>query len=269
MENIGLIDRFISEASNMDLKNFIFVVLLFYVPFHFSKKAETLFFHLLYSFFGIYMIATMEDVRVIYDVKMLVGLGLLLPQLTFILQFVKDTIQTIKMMTANTYYFFVTIYYKIIRFINWLKSTYIMLKTFFTTFSFKKEDYQEQSSQQDYSYEQKHQKFYEEPKHEEQKSHHKEKTENKHEYKEQSYTKQEEPKSEPKQENEELKRFYSESAYVVLGVSADDDYKSIKKVYRKLVREYHPDLNPENIELYTEITQHINSAWEKVENWKK
>ena len=140
-----------------------------------------------------------------------------------------------------------------------------MLKTFFTTFSFKKEDYQEESSQQDYSYKQKNQKFYEEPKHEEQKSYHKENTETKSEYKKQSYTKQEEPK----QENDEFKRFYSESAYTVLGVSANNDYKSIKKVYRKLVREYHPDLNPQNIELYTEITQHINSAWEKVESWKK
>jgi len=260
MEELGLIKRFINEASNMDLKNFIVVALLFYVPFHFSKKAESLFFHLLYSYLGIYMLFTMEDVRVIYDVKMLVGLGLLLPQITFIIQFVKDTIQTIKMMTANTYYFFVTIYYKIIRFINWIKSTYIMFKTFFTTFSFKKEDYyeQEQSSKRDYSYEHKQQKFYEESKH-----------------KEQSYTKQEEPKYESKKEqsksesNDEFKRFYSESAYIVLGVSSDDDYKTIKKVYRKLVREYHPDLNPKNIELYTEITQNINSAWDKVDGWKK
>ena len=109
-----------------------------------------------------------------------------------------------------------------------------MLKTFFTTFNFKKE------------------KFYEEPKYEEQKSSHKE-----------------EPKSESKQEHEEFKRFYSDSAYIVLGVSASEDYKTIKKAYRKLVREYHPDLNPNNIKLYTEITQNINEAWEKVESWKK
>ena len=139
-----------------------------------------------------------------------------------------------------------------------------MLKTFFTTFSFKKEDYQGQDSKQDYSYEQKHQKFYEE-----QKSYQKEKSENQSEYKEQSYTKQEKPKSESKQEHGKYKQFYSESAYTVLGVNADDDYKTIKKVYRKLVREYHPDLNPDDIELYTEITQHINNAWEKVESWKK
>ena len=246
MEEVGFFTQLSSEISNMDLPNFILVALLFYVPFHFSKKAETLFFHLLYSFFGIYMLATMEDVRIIYDVKMLIGLGLLIPQIRFIIQFTKDTIQTVKMMTANTYYFFVTIYYKIIRFINWVKSTYIMLKAFFTTFSFKKEDYfkQEQSSQRDYSYEQKHQKSYEEPK-------------------------QEEPKRETKQEYGEFERFYSESAYTVLGVNAEDDYNTIKKVYRKLVREYHPDLNPDNIEFYTEITQNINNAWEKVERWKK
>jgi len=261
MEEMGFFAQLQHDINILDLKNFIFIALLFYVPFHFSKKAESLFFHLLYSFFGLYMLFTMNDTRVIYDVKMLVGLGLLIPQFQFIIQFIKDVIQTAKMMTANTYYFFVTIYYKIIRFINWIKSTYIMLKTFFTTFSFKKEDYyeQEQSSRKKYRYEQKHKKFYEEPKQDEQKSYHKE----------QNYTKQEKPKREAKQERGEFERFYSESAYVVLGVSADDDIKAIKKVYRKLVREYHPDLNPDNIEFYTEITQNINNAWEKVESWKK
>jgi len=269
MEELGLIDRLITEVFIMDLPNFIFVAIFFYVPFYFSKKAQTLFFHLLYSFFGFYMLYTMHSTSIIYDTKMLVGLGLLIPQIRFIIQFIKDVIQTVKMMTANTYYFFVTIYYKIVRFINWIKSTYIMLKTFFTTFSFKKEDYQEQSSHNEYSYEQKHQKFYEEPKQKEQKSYHKEETKSESNYKEQSYSKKEESKSEPKKEYGKFERFYSDSAYVVLGVSADDDLKTIKKVYRKLVREYHPDLNPDNIEFYTEITQNINNAWEKVEKWKK
>jgi curved DNA-binding protein CbpA len=55
----------------------------------------------------------------------------------------------------------------------------------------------------------------------------------------------------------------------VLGVNVDDDYSTIKKAYRKLVREFHPDLHPENIEKFTEITQSINNAWEKVSSWKK
>ena len=267
--DIEFIQKLMNEVNNMDLPNFITVALIFYVPFYFSKKAKTLFFHLLYSSFGVYMLLTTKDPRIIYDLKMLVGLGLLIPQLRFLLYFIQDTIQTIKMMTANTYYFFVTIYYKIIRFFNWLKSTFIMLKTFFTTFSFKKEDYQEQDSYHQYSYEQKHQKFYEEPKQEKQNNYHKEETKSDSNYQEQSYTKHEEPKNEAKQEHGEYEQFYSKSAYTVLGVSADDDYKTIKKAYRKLVREYHPDLNPDNIELYNEITQHINGAWEKVEKWKK
>lgn len=263
MEEMGFFAQLQHDINILDLKNFIFIALLFYVPFHFSKKAESLFFHLLYSFFGIYMLATMEDVRVIYDLKMLVGLGLLIPQIKFIIQFTKDTIQTVKMMTANTYYFFITIYYKILRFIHWVQSTARMIKIFFNTFSFKKEDYQEQSSQRDYSYKQKHQKFYEEPKYEEQKSYHKE--ENKSQYKEESYTKQETPKK----DYGEFAQFYNKSAFIVLGVSVNDDLKTIKKRYRKLVREYHPDLNPDNIAHYTEITQLINSAYEKLEKYKQ
>jgi len=236
----------------MNLNNLILVALLFYVPFHFSKKTYTLFFHLLYSFFGIYMILTMDFINPLYNHKLLVGLGLLIPQINFIIGYTIQSIQTLKMMTTNSYYFFITIYYKIIRFINWIKSTAKMIEIFFTTFSFKKEDYQEhdQNSQQNYKQEQKHQKFYEE----------------------QSYKTYEEPKAEPKQKYEEhgeFAQFYSESAYTVLGVSADDDYKTIKKAYRKLVREFHPDLNHDKIQLATEITQNINDAWEKVEKWKK
>ena len=248
MEEIGLLDRILQEARTMDIKNFISIALLFYIPFHFSKKAETLFFHLLYSAFGVYMLLKMDDPRVIYDVKMLVGLGLLLPQLKFIVYYIGHIFRTLKMMTANTYYFFVTIYYKILRFFNWVKSSYISIKSFFNSFSSNSDKEKEESYK-----EQKEQKFHEEPKREQEQTYH-----------------YEAPKQEAKQETYgEFSRFYSESAYTVLGVSADDDYKTIKKAYRKLVREYHPDLNPENIELYTEITQHINNAWEKVEGWKK
>ena len=95
MEELGFIERLTQEASNMDITNFIFIALLFYVPFHFSKKAESLFFHLLYTYFGCYMLLNMTDPRIIYDAKMLVGLGLLIPQLKFIIYFTKATILTI------------------------------------------------------------------------------------------------------------------------------------------------------------------------------
>jgi len=258
MGDINYIQQFMNELSNMDIANFIFVALLFSVPFYFSKKAESLFFHSFYSLMGIYMLFTMDDPRVIYDLKMLVGLGLVIPQIRFIVQFTKETIFTIKMMTANTYYFFVTLYYKVLRFINWIRSVYVMIQSFFKGFEAKsradsrdkKEEYQESNNQQtyeDYKQEQKQKDFsqqrsYEEPKQEQK-----------------TYTKQ----------DDEYARFYSQSVYTVLGVNADDDYNTVKKAYRKLVREFHPDLHPENIEKFTEITQNINNAWEKVSSWKK
>ena len=249
-------DQLIYEITSINLDKILFIAIVFYIPFYFSKKAESLFFHLFYAFFGAYMIFTSHDPRIIYDTKTLAGFGLLIPQIPFLIQFFKDTFFTVKMMSVNTYYFFVTIYYKIIRFIHWVQSIVRNIKIFFKTFSFKKEDYT--SSYDNYSKKQKSkfggdESFY-----------NKQKQENSY-HQEQEDIRQEAPK----QEYGEFTRFYDDSAYVVLGVVASDDLQTIKKAYRKLIREYHPDLNPDNIELYTEITQNINSAWEKIEKWHK
>lgn len=255
MNDIGFFEQLSDEISNTDIPNLIFIALLFYIPFRFSKKADSLFFHLFYSFIAIYMLLTMHDARIIYDVKLLVGLGLLIPQVTFIIQFTRDTIQTTKMMTANTYYFFITLYYKILRFINWIRSIYVMIISFFQARSTKKtkQKYQEQTHQENSYNQQEYQEFYEEYKKQKDSEARQEQTSQKQDY----------------SKDEKYSRFYSSSAYIVLGVSDNDDYKTIKKAYRKIVREYHPDLNPQNKELYTEITQNINNAWEKISSWKK
>ena len=65
--------------------------------------------------------------------------------------------------------------------------------------------------------------------------------------------------------DEKYKQFYSSSPYEVLGVKPSDDFSIIKKSYRALVRIYHPDLNPHDIELFTEITQNLNNAYEKLQ----
>jgi DnaJ-domain-containing protein 1 len=228
------------------------------------KKAQTLFFHLLYSFLGIYLILHSGFINPLYNQKLIVGVALLVPQLKFIVQFTQDSIQNIKMMTANTYYFFITLYYKIIRFIHWVQNIPQEINDFFSSFGSSKQD-----TQQEESYEQSqnkyHQKFYEEPKQEQQK--------NEYKHQEQSYTQQEETQNNSQNKThyktDEFAQFYSESVYVVLGVSADDDFKTIKKAYRNLVRKYHPDLNPDELEKYTEITQLINNAYEKIQGWRK
>ncbi|MCD6433564.1 MAG: DnaJ domain-containing protein [Sulfurimonas sp.] len=64
-------------------------------------------------------------------------------------------------------------------------------------------------------------------------------------------------------------------AYKLLGVKESDDMSVIKKAYRKLIREYHPDIikSQGRDEAYmqeaTAKTQEINQAYEMIKNAKK
>ena len=44
-------------------------------------------------------------------------------------------------------------------------------------------------------------------------------------------------------------------------IEEDADSKSIKKAYKKLAKKFHPDLNPENVELAEEKFKQINEAY--------
>ena len=64
-------------------------------------------------------------------------------------------------------------------------------------------------------------------------------------------------------------------AYEILGVKESDDMNTIKKAYRKLVREYHPDIissqdkDESYIEEATAKTQEINQAYQVIKEIKK
>lgn len=66
-----------------------------------------------------------------------------------------------------------------------------------------------------------------------------------------------------------------DDAYKLLGVNKDDDMQSIKKAYRKLIREYHPDIiksqNKDDAYMQeaTAKTQEINQAYEMIKEHKK
>ncbi|QSZ42693.1 DnaJ domain-containing protein [Sulfurimonas aquatica] len=65
-----------------------------------------------------------------------------------------------------------------------------------------------------------------------------------------------------------------EDAYKLLGVNANDDMSTIKKAYRKLIREYHPDIiksqgkSDEYMKEATAKTQEINQAYEMIKKAK-
>lgn len=261
-----IIQQLQNEILRMSIPNLITILLLFYIPFYFSKRAYGTFFRLLYFCVGIYLVFTTTDPRIIYDIKLLVGVGLILPQLSFIIEFIKDTIETIKRMSVNTYYFFITVYYKILRAINFIKSIFENIRILFSN-SRRKEEYQEKTKQEDYY--KRDSSFKNESSsssYEEQSYQNNYSNDNySYEKKQDSYTSSSYSSSSKEEKKYDgLDRFDSSSAYIVIGVSVDDDFRTIKKAYRKLVRQYHPDLNPDNIQ-YVEITQKINSAYEKLE----
>ena len=49
--------------------------------------------------------------------------------------------------------------------------------------------------------------------------------------------------------------------YDILGVEEDADSESIKKAYKKLAKQFHPDLNPDNVEAAEEKFKKINEAY--------
>jgi len=66
-----------------------------------------------------------------------------------------------------------------------------------------------------------------------------------------------------------------EDAYALLGVNASDDMNTIKNVYRKLVRQYHPDIiasqgkSEAYMEEATAKTQELNQAYEMIKKARK
>ncbi|MGV6987492.1 co-chaperone DjlA [Testudinibacter sp. P80/BLE/0925] len=68
-----------------------------------------------------------------------------------------------------------------------------------------------------------------------------------------------------------------DAAYQVIGVTANDDQTTVKRAYRKLMNEYHPDklvakgLPPEMMEMAKEKAQKIQAAYDmicKAKGWK-
>lgn len=66
----------------------------------------------------------------------------------------------------------------------------------------------------------------------------------------------------------------AQEAYKILGVNENDDINKIKKAYRKLIREYHPDIissqdkDEAYIEEATAKTQEINQAYQVIKDLK-
>ena len=73
---------------------------------------------------------------------------------------------------------------------------------------------------------------------------------------------------------EQSKQFGIQNAYAILGATPDEEMESIKKKYRALVKEYHPDIlmgqgkDQSIIDAATAKLQEINEAYEMIKKEK-
>ncbi len=253
-----------------------------------------------------------------------IALGGLAPHLRFLIEDIEEKYYQLKYATINAYYFWLTIYFKvlkILKYIIWLLITifYLLAWILFGIINFaeltrlvalaiwEKIASKENAKFKDelYSYwswfkqnheEQKQRRYWNENSEwyegrkfyfrdaEPQKQNHKQES-NKQENKQQDYEKaydkykqkhgytgQEESKSYQKsyQNNQsnkqqqshgsEYDRFFSGDYYAILGVGKDASMKEITEAWRSLLKIYHPDLHPEDVQTYTKIAQKLNEA---------
>ncbi len=202
-----------------------------------------------YLFYGFYL----SSDAVIGNLFFYLFIGALKPHIAYYinLAFVSMDIM------VNWYYIGITVFYKIVRFFKWLFSR-------FNKQNRSREDNSSQEEKHDYNKE----------RYEEAKRQYERQSGNAHQqgqgaYQKSYHEKQQHQETEHGQYRPEHARFFSESHYSILGVEVDSTFREIKKAYRALIREYHPDLNPENEKEYTAIVQRINGAFEYFEKKNK
>ena len=272
MQILEFINKFIQILSNDNILNLSWVAysvlaLVFFVPFFVSKWFKWIGFRIILVIFGLAFLSDWGQVTITRDFNFLIGIALITPHIKYFFDLVKDTLFNIfifflalfiqlKNATVNTYFFFITIYYKILRLINWFVNIFIFLKAFIETFSERFKTKEQNQNYQDYSnkseYKEEKQNSNNEKAYEDFKKSH-------------GYNESKKEESTEQKVDDKYKQFYSSNPYEVLGVKTSDDFSIIKKSYRALIRIYHPDLNPQDIEFFTEITQNLNNAYEKLQ----
>lgn len=242
----------IEELSNQFIPIIAVVAFAWYIS-HFSKATIP---RLLFVSFGAYfaILGATEFDR-------LIGIGLVLPHVKFFFEWIIDILDSFRRGTLDLYYSFLTVYYK-------TRNFFIRIHRFFSNKKSKsnkeQKDYYQKQDYRDYE------DFGKSSQNENRKKQRQEQREQQDNYSNYEEPNQEYSNSQQEERGEdniasEYKQFFSSSYYEVLGVTPDDDFDTIKKKFRSLQRQYHPDLNMDKSEFYTKISQNLNKSYEYFE----
>ena len=234
----------IENLSNQLIPMALLIAFGWYIS-HFAKATIP---RLLFLCFGLYFAISGKT-----EFDHLLGLGLVLPHVKFFFGWVKDIFDGFKRGTLDIYYSFLTIYYK-------TRNIFIKAYRFFSG----KKSSQKKSTSNSYYEKQTHREY----ENFGQSSNNREHKQQRQEQREQENYNQQDSYDSYQEEvvkdeiSDEHKQFFSSSYYEVLGVTPNDDFDTIKKKFRKLQRQYHPDLNMDKSEFYTKISQNLNKSYE-------
>ncbi len=244
------------------------ILLVIFVASYFSNHAKSGFARIITFLIGLFL--TLSTPTSGWN---FIGVGMILPHLKFTFNYVQVQLFILKQIGVDGYYLYLSVYYKTINFFKWIIGLFIAVKNFnFQEFkqSFKKEKHEfnyekyEQKQREYSSFEEN--KFYDETQ-QQKRQEQQQKYQKKQEYSQsnkQSHSSQNNSNQQRKSSSSSNSQFDSSDPFSILGVSRDDDLKTIKKAKNKLMKKYHPDVNPDNIEEATVISQKINKAYEEI-----
>lgn len=243
-----------------------------------SNKAESTPARLFWVILGLYFLSfrvAIEPIEINLDLEFFLSIGFIMPHVKYFIFYIIDFIQTTIAVTYNLYTLWLTVYYKTRNIFLWV---YEKINLFFNNKNYEKTKKEYKENQRENSYYKK-QDFgkkdysntdegYDYSKYEKEK---KEQSSNSSQQEQDSTSYNTNETYEENIYGTEYNRFYSLDPFTVLGVLESDEYSIVKKAYRKLAMQYHPDRNrdKEKDKMYNDIFQRINNAFEEVEKKKK
>jgi curved DNA-binding protein CbpA len=256
------------------------IVAFFAISFYISRMANNIVSRLIFLSAGIYFIKEFFTSGNYGSLS--AGIGMIIPHVLPVLYTFKEVFDDLRYATVNSYYFFITIYYKLLKLFRLIINLIKMPFTYRAKKEYerRKREYEEQKAKEEAQRKANEERAYykrkeQYEKEQQQKAHEQAKRDRKTQREQQEQQRRYEKQKAKEEANRsaglrdeyhsgipsELKQFYSLDPFIVLGINKDDKCKTIKKAYRELAKQYHPDRQGNE---YTEVFQFINGAYEDV-----